>query len=256
MNYPRCYIITSVITAVVLVSTGRSAPLEAETVNCTAITALPAVISAPGIYCFTGNLATSMTSGVAIAITSNNVVLDLNGFKLGGNGGGLATTAIGILAADQRNVTVKNGTVSGFVTGISLFDSAASYGHVVEDIRADHNTLTGISVSGRGILIRNNMVIATGGATCCGPGRAAVGISASGIGPRVLDNDVIDTTSPGDVGSRGIDFSSAVGGLAVNNRITNADTSIFYDTATGKYRDNLTVGRGGYFGGTDAGNNH
>jgi hypothetical protein len=256
MNNPRCYIITSVIAAVVLVSTGGSAPLEAETVNCTAITALPAVISGQGIYCFTGNLATSMTSGVAIAITSNNVVLDLNGFKLGGNGGGLATTAIGILAGDRRNITVKNGTVSGFMTGIYLFDNGGSQGHVVEDIRADHNTITGISVRGRGILIRNNLVIATGGATCCGPGVAAVGISAGGNGPRVLNNDVIDTTSPGDVGSRGIEFSS-VGGLAVNNRITNADTSIFYnDDATGKYRDNLTVDTGPVFGGNDAGNNH
>jgi hypothetical protein len=199
-----------------------------------------------------------MTSGVAIAITSNNVVLDLNGFKLDGNGGGLATTATGIAGGDRRNVTVKNGTVRGFMTGISLSDNGVSQGHVVEDIRADHNTLTGISVSGRGILIRNNLVIATGGATCCGGGVAAVGIGAGGIGARVLNNDVIDTTSPGDVGSRGIDFrGSVVGGLAVNNRITNADTSIFYDdTATGKNRDNLTGGFGGYFGGTDAGNNH
>jgi hypothetical protein len=198
-----------------------------------------------------------MTSGVAIAITGNNVVLDLNGFKLDGNGG-LATTAIGIAGDDRRNVTIKNGTVRGFMTGISLSDSGVSQGHVVEDIRADHNTITGIFVSGRGILIRHNLVIATGGGTCCGTGTAAIGITAGGIGPRVLDNDVIDTNSPGDVGSRGIDFrASVVGGLAVNNRITNADTSIFYDdTATGKYRDNLTGGAGGYFGGTSAGNNN
>ena len=69
------------------------APARAETVNCTPITALPAVITHPGVYCFTGDLITSMPSGSAIDIQANNVVLDLNGFKLGGLGAGTGTTA-------------------------------------------------------------------------------------------------------------------------------------------------------------------
>lgn len=258
MSNRRYYITLSLIAAFLLASSGGRAPLEAETVKCTAITALPAVITVPGAYCFTGDLATAMTSGSAIVIASHNVVLDLNGFVLDGSGAGKGTTATGVVAGDRRNITIKNGTVRGFLTGISLFDTAGgSQAHIVEDIRAAQNRLTGIQVDGRGNLIRNNLVFRTGGATCCGTGVAAVGIEARGIGPRVLNNDVIDTTSPGDVGSRAIDFPSTIGGLAVNNRITNADTSINYDlSSSGKYRDNLTFDAGGFVGGTNAGNNN
>ena len=61
---------------------------RAETVNCTPIDYLPYTISAQGVYCFTQHLGTNMTSGNAITINTNNVVIDLNGFKLGGLGAG------------------------------------------------------------------------------------------------------------------------------------------------------------------------
>src|SRR5437870_353667 len=57
-------------------------PAYAETVNCTPITTIPTVITVQGIYCFTGHLSTAITTGNAIDIQTNNVVLDLNGFKL------------------------------------------------------------------------------------------------------------------------------------------------------------------------------
>ena len=49
----------------------------------TAITSPPYVIATQGVYCLTGNLSTSITTGSAIEIQANNVTLDLNGFKLG-----------------------------------------------------------------------------------------------------------------------------------------------------------------------------
>ena len=86
-----------------------AAPARAETVNCTPITALPAIITVQGIYCFTGNLSTAITSGSAIDIQTNNVVLDLNGFKLGGLGAGLGTNAVGIHALDRQNPPSRTG---------------------------------------------------------------------------------------------------------------------------------------------------
>src|SRR5207249_5921196 len=127
-----------------------AAPTRAETVHCTAITTLPAVITVQGVYCFTGDLATAITSGNAIEIQTNNVVLDLNSFKLGGLAAGSGTQAIGIHAANRQNLTIKNGTIRGFLGGIALVDSGASQGHVVEDIRADQNTFVGIQVEGAG----------------------------------------------------------------------------------------------------------
>ena len=234
-----------------------TAPARAETVNCTAITALPAVITVQGIYCFTGDLSTAITSGIAIDIQTNNVVLDLNGFKLGGLAAGPGTTANGILALDRQNITVKNGTIRGFFRAIFLDTAGTSQGHLVEDIRADQNTFVGIDVRGSGNIVRSNQVVATGGSTFFGPNANALGIVVSDSGPRVLNNDVINTVKQGTGFSVGIEFQSGTGGLAVNNRITGADSGIEFSSGTGKYRDNLTFGVTTPFtGGTDAGNNN
>ena len=134
---------------------------RAETVGCTPITALPAVITTQGIYCFTGHLSTNIMAGFAIDIQTSNVVLDLNAFKLGGLAGGPATQAIGIHALNRQNITIKNGTVRGFLRGIQLETSGTSQGHVVDGIRADQNTAVGIEVAGAGNIVRNNQVVAT-----------------------------------------------------------------------------------------------
>jgi hypothetical protein len=236
-----------------------TAPAQAETVHCTAITALPTVITVQGIYCFTADLTTAMTSGNAIDIQTNNVVLDLNGFKLGGLAAGLGTGAYGIRALNRQNITIKNGTVRGFYLGIFLENSGSSQGHVVEDIRADQNTVVGIQVNGAGTIVRNNQVVATGGTTTQGLNANAFGIIVVGAGPRVLNNDVINTVKQGTGTAWGILLDAVTGGMAVNNRITAADIGIDFTGSTGKYRDNLTFDvplATRFVGGTDAGNNN
>ena len=232
-------------------------PARAETVNCTAITALPAVITVQGVYCFTGDLSTAMTVGDAISIQTNNVILDLNGFKLGGLAAGPGTAANGIRAIDRDNITIKNGTVRGFKRGI-LFNGGQ--GHVVEDIRADQNTFIAIDIHSTKSIVRNNQVVATG-ATVSGGNSNAIGIlvTSGGDGARVLNNDVIDTVKQGTGTATGIAIEDLVGGLAVNNRITGADRGIDYRLgATGKFRDNITFDVATpYIGtGTDIGNNN
>jgi len=228
---------------------------RAETVNCTAITTLPAVITVQGIYCFTGHLSTNITSGSAIDIQTSNVVLDLNAFKLGGLAGGPATTAIGIHALNRQNITIKNGTVRGFLRGIQLESSGTSQGHVVEDIRADQNTFVGIEVAGAGNIVRNNQVVTTAATAA---NASANGILITGNGARVLNNDVINTVKLGSGTATGIHFNGATAAFAVNNRITVADIGIAYTNgATGKYRDNLTFDVTTPFsGGTAVGTNN
>ena len=172
MHTAKCSVPLLVMLALVL----GTSPARAETVSCTAITSLPAVITVQGIYCFTGDLNTALTSGNAIDIQTNNVVLDLNGFKLGGLAAGLGTNAFGIAADNRQNLTIKNGTIRGFFLGIRLGNSGASQGHVVEDIRADQNTSIGLSVAGAGHIVRNNQVVATGGTTAFGANANAYGI--------------------------------------------------------------------------------
>jgi len=234
-----------------------AAAAHAETVNCTAITSVPVVITVQGIYCFTGHLATAIASGSAIDIQTNNVILDLNGFKLGGIAAGTGTNAIGIHAANRLNITIKNGTVRGFLEGIFLQDSGASQGHVIEDIRADLNTFVGIEVNGSGNIVRNNQVVTTGGSKTFGANANAIGISVAGSGPRVINNDVITVVKQGLGTSHGIFLGNVVGGMVVGNRITSVDVGVEYASGTGKYRDNLTFAvTTSFAGGTDAGNNN
>ena len=234
-----------------------TAPAHTETVACTAITSLPYVITVQGIYCLTGNLSTGMTSGSAIDIQTNNVVLDLNGWKLGGLAAGVGTHTYGIHALDRQNITIKNGTIRGFHSGIRLENAAVSQGHVIEDIRADQNTFVGIDVQGNGDIIRNNQVVATGGTTTAGPNADAYGIVVLGSGPRVLNNDVMHTFKQGTGTARGIFFNTVTDGLAINNRITDAGVGISFAGSNGKYRDNVTASvTTPYDSGTDIGNNN
>ncbi len=247
-------LLLAVLVAAIVVAAG---PAHSETVNCTPITSVPIIITAQGIYCLTGNLNTAITTGNAITINANSVVLDLNGFKLGGLAAGPGTQAKGIYLLNRQNITIKNGTVRGFHDGIVLADNGSSSGHVVEDIRADQNTVVGIFVAGAGGIVRNNQVVDTGGGTADGDNVSAFGIIVHGFGPRVLNNDVIRTVSQGTGIAYGIAFGASVtGGLAVNNRVTGADRGIHY-FGTGKYRDNLTFDvTTPYSGGTNAGNNN
>jgi nitrous oxidase accessory protein NosD len=260
--------------------------IQAETTNCTAIPSVPYTISVPGIYCLTGNLKTSMPLGNAITINVNNVVIDLNGRKLGGGAAGAGTEAVGIYAHQRKNITIKNGTIRGFNMGVYVVDSGdytTSQGHIIEDIRADMNTYKGLAVQGRGNIIRNNQVVDTGGSA----NNPIFGIHVLGSGARVLNNDIIETKAEGVYSAYGIyiDYPSSgtvvennrIGNsslmeytygiyvtdmcsnvLVSNNRVTLMKNGIFIDTASGaKYCDNLAIGcTTPYFGGTNAGNNN
>ena len=125
------------------------------------ITSLPATINTQGVWCLRADLSTAVISGAAITITTNNVTLDCNGFKLGGLGGGLGTTAQGVLAFDRSNLTVRNCSVRGFLTGIYLLGGS---GHVIENNRLDGNTNMGIRVNNADAVdVRHNFVANTGG---------------------------------------------------------------------------------------------
>jgi parallel beta-helix repeat protein len=256
--------------------------LQAETTNCTAITSVPYTISVPGIYCLTGNLETAMTSGNAITINVNNVVIDLNGRKLGGGSAGPGTNAYGIYAYQRKNITIKNGTIRGFQAGVVLHGDSpytTSQGHVIEDIRSDMNTAYGIVVEGRGNIIRNNQVVDTGGSTLA---NYAYGIRTFGPGSRVLNNDVYETKEQSAANAYGIYVGIGDGSVVLNNRIGNQafgtgssygiyigssnngivksntiskmEWGIYFIDSTGLYGDNLTSGCTTPFsGGTAAG---
>ncbi len=137
------------ITLIALATALMATPAKAETIDCTVIDTIPFIITVQDIYCLTGNLASSLTSGDMITVATNNVTIDMNGFKLGGLAAGAGTSANGIRAIDRRNITIRNGSIRGFFRGILLQgDVATSSGHLLEDLRLDGNTQIGARVEG------------------------------------------------------------------------------------------------------------
>jgi hypothetical protein len=198
-----------------------SAPAKAETVNCKTISALPAVISTQGVYCLKYDLATSIASGSAISIETNNVTIDCNGHRLGGLAAGPSTTARGISSVDRSNIIVRGCSVRGFSTGINLnFTASPPRGFLVEDNRLDGNTTRGIAVFGAGSQVRRNRVIDTGGSSS--GSTMAIGIYA-GYGVDLMDNTVdgvTGTLAPGSFAG-GIWMTTASGAVIADNRVRN-----------------------------------
>jgi hypothetical protein len=171
-----------------LTATPRTAFSAESYDNCTGyITSLPATISTQGTWCLKQDLATAITSGMAININTNNVTIDCNNFKIGGLAAGAGTQAEGIYAAAVQNVTVRNCNIRGFAYGIYLGHYG---GFVVEDNRLDGNTEYGIVAIGDGSVVRRNRVLDTGG--------SSVVTSASAYGIHtVYSVDVLDNTVSG-----------------------------------------------------------
>lgn len=126
------------------------------------ITSLPVVISTQGNWCLDRDLATAIATGAAVTISTNNVTLDCNGFKLGGLAAGNGSFARGIQGQDRLNITIRNCNIRGFYTGIQLTGQGS--GHLVEHNRMDGNIQTAITLTGGdGSVIRDNMITDTGG---------------------------------------------------------------------------------------------
>lgn len=113
----------------------------------TAAGGFPYTITQSGSYKLSRNLTVSAPGVDAIDITADNVTLDLNGFTISGPGN-LAVLSDGIFS-QNFNITLKNGTVTGFQNGVTVRG-----GGVVSDLSATHNA-TGISV-GLAVVLRCN----------------------------------------------------------------------------------------------------
>ena len=98
------------------------------------------IITEPGSYYLTGDT-TAPEGSSGIIVNADNVTIDLNGFTLRGNPtpGGIG----GIVASDDDGLTVRNGTVEGFVgSGIEARDRAR-----IVDVTSIGNTQRGIETS-------------------------------------------------------------------------------------------------------------
>jgi hypothetical protein len=188
------------------------------------ITSLPATISTQGVWCMNRDMATSLASGAAISIRTNNVTIDCNDFKLGGFAAGAGSLTHGIHAVGRVNITVRNCMLRGFNRGVYL-EGTSGGGHVVEDSRVEGSLVVGIHVEGDGSLVQRNLVTDTGGATGS--------LSSAGIlgnGANLLDNTVDGVTAAGSAQYTFGLIGNGFGALVARNSVRNVISSNGYST--------------------------
>jgi hypothetical protein len=81
-----------------------------------AITSLPCTITTSGVYVLQQDfLSVNLASGAAIVVAADNVTINLNGHTISNAAAGASTGASGVYAANHANITVRNGTLRGFL---------------------------------------------------------------------------------------------------------------------------------------------
>jgi len=129
---------------------------------CTEITALPALINTSGIHCLKKDLTHAGTTGIAIDVRRPNVTIDLNGFTITG-GLGAATQSTGIHSLNRRNVTIRNGTLRGFLVGIFI-DGKASFNLLIENVHLDQVRGAAVRIDQASqTVFQNNQITNAGG---------------------------------------------------------------------------------------------
>jgi hypothetical protein len=120
---------------------------RAETNVCTTISALPATLTTPGVYCLQSDLAITAGVGKEMAINipaASDITLDCNGFRISGT---VPTTAneatlehTGVYIGSSSRVTVRNCRLTGFHYGIQVGRNGAGQPRS-RDIVIEDNTL-------------------------------------------------------------------------------------------------------------------
>jgi hypothetical protein len=229
------------------------------TEGCTyVIDALPVSIAAHGTWCLAQDLTDSATSGDAISVVVDDVVIDCNGHAIDGRGAGADTGASGIYASNRRNLVVRRCRILGFEFGVDL-EGALGGGHVNEDNLVGNNTTIGILVFGDGSVVRRNRVFDSGGSSS--------NVSSFGIQVRssidVLDNTVTNVVSKPGAGGNAFGIYASLGGSGSASLSGNRVRGVLKDGGAQSYgikadsyaslvlRDNDVVGAGAFGIGLD-----
>jgi len=178
-----------------------------------------------------GNLRCS--EGPALIVTADNVVLDLGGFTITGEGAD-AGGAPGILLRNVKGVTVRKGTVTGFGAGVAI---AGGADNVIENLTVQDNIGStegdfgdGITLSvSSGNVIRGNTVRRNG---------PFAGISLVGACTKneIRDNVISDNNMlPGDPTLGRQDMGIRLEGPGANNN------KLMGNTVTGSGAEGICV---------------
>lgn len=253
----------------------------------TFITTARYTITSPGIYCLGQNIvytppATNSATSV-IGVFASNVILDLNQRQLRGIYAGAvpgpSNAASGVLiGASVTNVTVRNGLITGFLSGIDIATNVGGNsvsGLVIENLTinqvARHAIAVGVNSTCSVCKVRNNTIQNVNGKLCtnCGGGSSYGIFMDRSSNVEILNNSVVDMSSqdptllataiyvkngsqalidnnfitdiknPGvNTAITGVSYSSV---MASNNRIVGLHRGIDFRYAQGFYTGNIIV---------------
>lgn len=128
--------------------------MPALTHAATVIDHVPYTITASGEYILMSNFTANATK--AISVQAANVVINLNGFTLAQGQAKSGSDGIEVLA---DNVTVRNGTISGFDSGVIFRFSSQG---AVQDLRLLRNTGAGVYfIDASGATVANCFIFGT-----------------------------------------------------------------------------------------------
>lgn len=226
----------------------------------TPINSVPTTISSPGRYFLTMNLSSNNSSKNAITIEADDVTIDFQDHTISGLGAGIGTNANGISAINRRNITIKNGTLTGFKIAIALqrglsAGAGNNASNAIENMRLNSNTYGGVLIEGGvGCRIEQCQITRTGGTFS---GVDAFGISLPFTSAVARDNQISTVFAT---------IGSSFGIICQNSNATllgnHIDTCINGITVTGnvgqtKFLHTLTANVARPFnGGVDAGHNN
>lgn len=117
----------------------------------TALTTFPAIITTSGTYCLTSSKIVNTPGVVAVTIAASNVTLDFDRWAINGPGW-FSDTVSGygvVVTNNAQNVTIRNGTLVGFKSGILITTNTGSNrtdGLLVDDMSIRSMGLYGIQL--------------------------------------------------------------------------------------------------------------
>lgn len=213
---------------------------------CMPISSLPFIIEKPGNYCLTGHLE-NQTDQNAITIAASGVVLDLKNFTLSSYNKRSNTVSFGIFSQNCRDITIQNGTITGFMYGIYLADlrgsdtdlNSLTGGHLISQMTIKASTFRGIRIEGAQNQVKNTQIIGVGGSTVYNDA-FAMGIESIGPGASIENNVIKGIYGAGKGEAVGISFSNNSSGSSATGNVIDNKLSFFNKP---KY-----VSRGNQFG--------
>ena len=202
--------ITKYLLAALLVPVSVLSARAAFANQCIEFGQIPVRITKAGCYVLETDISVSDPHSDTITIEADDVEIDLKGHEIN-NSSGAGTSSSGIYANSVRNLSIKNGQISGYLYAIRVdggSDGQLSENINISEITASNNYFRGLSIEAVNARVEGNRIDKTGG-TVMFPDAFAVAIEVKGSSCVVKNNLVnhVDATGVGE--GIGISLSSA-----------------------------------------------